>query len=59
MIFWLHRVSVSASASALTVVSILSMIENGYDADTWSRLHRCKLMWAMTNINADADADAW
>ena len=55
---WPHRVSASASVLALTLVS---MLENGYDADDCCGLSRYKSMWAITSINADTDADvdAW
>ena len=48
--------SASASASALTIVGIL---ENGYDADTWCGLYRYRLMRPITSVNADDDSDAW
>ena len=56
---WPHRASVSASASASTSVSALtlaSMLENGYDVDAWCALSKYRSMTAITNVNADVDA---
>ena len=47
---WPHRVSESASALALTLVS---MLEDGYNTDAWCGLYKYKLMWAITSINDD------
>ena len=35
-----------------------SILEIGYDADTWCGLYRCKLMWAITRANVNANTDA-
>ena len=45
-------VSATASVSALMLVS---MLENGYDADAWCRLSGYKSMWTITSVNADVD----
>ena len=35
------------------------MLMNGYHTDTWCKLHRYKLMWTITSVNADADTGDW
>ena len=49
---WPHRVSAPASASALTLTS---MLQNSYDGDAWCGLYKYKSMWAITSVNAEAD----
>ena len=34
------------------------MFENGYDAVVWYDFYIYKLMWAVTSVNTDADAQA-